>query len=243
MPSYVWALVLIGAVGFPLVTAAMFYRSVPRAAVVAAVVLEAWVVVTALLGAAGVYEQDPISVRPWLGAAIVGVFAAVLASTRIPAVARALADPDAPARLAAPHALRVLGVFFLLVLALGKLPAVFALPAGLGDMAVGITAPFIVRRLRGGSRRGAVWFNVLGIVDMVVAVTIGFLAGAGPTQLIPATPDTSAIGLLPLALIPTSVVPVAVALHVISLVRLRATRGSQVAQGRQTGPQPDPVAR
>lgn len=243
MPSYVWMLVLIGVVGFPLVTAAMFYREAPRVAVAAAVVLEAWVVVTALLTAAGAYEQDPVAVRPWIAVALVGVVAAVLVGARIPAVVRALAGPDTLARLAAPQTLRVVGVFFLVVLALGKVPAVFALPAGLGDMAVGIAAPFIVRRLRGGSTRGAVWFNVLGIVDLVVAVSIGFLAGAGPAQLLAVTPSTEAIGQLPLALIPTATVPLALGLHVISLLRLRGIRGSHVAQGRQTGPSPDPVAR
>ena len=146
-------------------------------------------------------------------------------------------------RLTVPHTLRVVGVFFLLAMALGQLPAVFALPAGLGDMAVGIAAPFVVRRLRTGVSRAAVWFNVLGIVDMVAAVTIGFLAGAGPLQLLDVTPSTEALGQLPLALIPTVVVPVALALHVISLLRLRDTRKPHVTQGRQTGLSPDPVTR
>jgi hypothetical protein len=243
MPGYIWTLVLIGVVGFPLVTAAMFYRVAPRVAVVAAIAAEAWVVVTALLSTAGVYEQDPVVVQPWIALAILGVGAAVVASTRIPAVARVLAAPATLARLTWPHTLRVVGVFFLLAMALGKLPAVFALPAGLGDMAVGFAAPFVVRRLRAGSTRGAVWFNVLGIADMVVAVAIGFLAGAGPTQLIHVTPSTDPIGELPLSLIATVVVPMAVALHVISLVRLRGTRRSHVAQGRQTGPMPAPVSR
>jgi hypothetical protein len=243
MPSYIWVLVLIGVVAFPLVTAAMFYRVAPRVAVVTAVVLEAWVVVSALLAAAGAYEQDPVVVQPWIAVAIVGVFAAVLIGARIPAVARALAGPDTITRLTAPHALRVLGVFFLLAMAIGRVPAVFALPAGLGDMAVGVAAPFVVRRLRAGSRRGVVWFNVLGIVDMAVAVSIGFLSGAGPAQLIHVTPPTDAIGQLPLALVPTVVVPLAVGLHVLSLLRLRGTRKPHVEQGRQTGLSADPVAR
>jgi hypothetical protein len=243
VPGYIWTLVLIGVIGFPLVTAAMFYRAAPRVAVVAAIVAEAWVAVTVWLSAAGVYEQDPVAVQPWIALAILGVGAAVVASTRIPAVARALAAPDTPARLTVPHTLRVVGVFFLLAMVLGKLPAVFALPAGLGDMAVGFAAPFVVRRLRAGSTRGAVWFNVLGIADMALAVAIGFLAGSGPTRLIDVMPATDPIGQLPLSLIATVVVPVGVALHVICLVRLRGTRRSHVAQRRQTGPMPAPVTR
>jgi len=69
-----------------------------------------------------------------------------------------------------------------------------------------------------------VWFNVLGIFDLVVAVGIGGLAGLGPGQLIHSSPSTLAVTLLPLVLIPAVGVPLAVALHVVSLLRLRERR-------------------
>lgn len=117
--------------------------------------------------------------------------------------------------------------------ALGELPAVFAVPAGLGDITVGVAAPFVAWRLScRGDRRGAVWFNVLGIVDLLVAVGIGFLAAPGPANLLSVTPSTAAIAMLPLVLIPTTAVPLAVALHVVSLRRLRATRPTPVAAVR-----------
>ena len=85
---------------------------------------------------------------------------------------------------------------FLIVAVLGKLPAAFVLPAGLGDMAIGVSAPFVARRLtRGTDRRatnGAVWFNIMGIVDLVVAVSLGLLAGLGPSPLLHVTPTTVA---------------------------------------------------
>jgi hypothetical protein len=144
-------------------------------------------------------------------------------------VSRILADPGTAARLALPQMFRGVGGTFLLVLALGQLPAAFALPAGLGDLAVGIAAPFVARRLRRGvAGRGALWFNVMGIADLVIAVATGFLTGEGPTQLLPAWPTSSsaAIALLPLALIPTTAVPLAVALHLVSLRKLRTDAGT-----------------
>ncbi|MFI9382765.1 hypothetical protein [Kutzneria sp. NPDC052558] len=243
MPDYIWALVLIGAIGLPTTTSALLYRRAPKVALAAGALLLAWLVGSALLAAAGFYRQDPTVVTPWIGVTVVVVLAALLAATRIPAVRQALAGPDIPARLAAVQTVRLVGVMFLLAMVLGRLPAVFALPAAFGDMAIGAAAPFIARRLRNGSDRGAVWFNVLGIVDHVVAIVIGFLAAVGPTQLLFVTPSTGEIGLLPLVLIPTVAVPLAMTLHVISLARLRGTRGTHVAQGRQTGPQADPVAR
>jgi len=110
----------------------------------------------------------------------------------------------------------------LVVLALGKLPAVFALPAGLGDMAIGIEAVFLARNLRRGvvGRRAVWYFNVLGLADLVVALVIGFAAAPAVVRLLIVSPSTEAISLLPLALIPATVVPLAAALHLLSLRRL-----------------------
>jgi hypothetical protein len=122
----------------------------------------------------GVYRQDPATPARGIGVAIVAVLAAALLATRIAVLSRILADTGMPARLAMPHTLRIAGAAFLVVWALGKLPAVFALLAGLGDLTVGVATPFVAHRLAsGGHRAGAVWFNILGLVDLVVAIGIG----------------------------------------------------------------------
>jgi hypothetical protein len=181
----------------------------------------AWIVVSAVLADGGAYRQSVSETRPWIGVAAGGALVATLIGTAIPAVGKALRSPGALPRLALPQTFRVVGVAFIIVMALGKLPAAFALPAGLGDIAVGIAAPFIARRLARGERSGATWFNILGILDLVVAVSIGFLAGLGPNRLLDISPSTADVALLPLALIPTTAVPLAVALHITSLIRLR----------------------
>ena len=225
LPSSVWALVLTGVIGIPAATSVMLYRSAEAAglgrriaaavAAAAAVVLGGWIVASSLLARAGVYHRGI-----GLGlAAFAAVLLGLLAATRLPTVARILAAPGTPARLAVPHTLRVVGVVFLLVMALGKLPAVFALPAGLGDLAIGLAAPLVARRLaRGGGQAMAVRFNRLGILDLAVAVTIAFLANLDSLGV---TPSTEALTLLPLALVATVAVPLAIALHIISLRRLR----------------------
>jgi hypothetical protein len=239
MDVIVWTVILVGFGAFALVTAIGLRRAAlaagsPRPTALAigsvfALGWLGWVVVSGLLGAAGVYRQDPAVARPWLLVAFFAVLATALLAARIPVVARALAGPDAPALLVAPQALRVVGGVFLLVMAAGELPPVFALPAGIGDVAVGVAAVFVARRLRAGTAgRGAVWFNRLGILDLVVALTIGTLAGLGPTRLLVVEPSTEAVGLLPLVLIPTAAVPLAVALHVLALARLRAAAPARV---------------
>jgi hypothetical protein len=243
LPSYVWVPVLAGVVAIPAAVCAALYRgavaaglgrrTATRVAAVAGIAAGGWLLADGLLADAGAYRQDPTTARPWIGVAFVGTLAAMLLATRIPVLARTLAAPGTPARLAWPQTLRVVGGVFLVVLALGKLPAVFAIPAGLGDIAVGLSAPFVARRLaRGTGRIGAIWFNLLGILDLAVAVSVGFLAGLGPSRLLHVTPSTEAIGLLPLVLIPTAAVPLAVALHLVSLRRLRiAARPVPTAAG------------
>ena len=230
LPSYVWALVLAGVIGIPAATCAMLHRGAVAAGVgrraatvvaaTAAAGLGGWVVVSGLLAGAGVYRQEPGEAVPWLPVAVSGTLISLLLATRIPLVTRVLADPGTLARLTLPHSLRVVGVVFLIVMAQGHLPAAFALPAGLGDIAIGVAAPFVARRLaRGTGRAGAVRFNVLGILDLIVAGIMGFLL----VGLVEVTPSTAPLTLLPLALILTVPVPLAVALHIVSLRRLRTS--------------------
>ena len=138
-PSYVWALVLIAAIGIPLTTAIALYRgglaarmhrrAAVAVAVVAASVLGGWFAVSSLLAGAGIYEFAETT--PWFGVAVAGTLIALLLSSSVPVVSRNLAAPGSLARLALPHTLRVAGIVFLIVMAQGALPGVFAWPAGL----------------------------------------------------------------------------------------------------------------
>jgi hypothetical protein len=245
LPGYIWPLILIGVVGIPVGTAVALRRGAiavgldrrtgTAVAVTTVAFLGAWLVASALLARAGLYRQDPAVATPWLPVALLGILAACLLATRIPVMSRILADPGMPARLALPQTFRIVGGTFLIVMALGQLPPVFAILAGVGDIAVGVAAPVIARRLAHGARKGAVWFNIMGIVDLVVAVGMGFLAGLGPTQVLHVSPSTLAVTVLPLVLIPTTAVPLALALHVVSLRRLRVTPRPDLA-GRPAAP-------
>jgi hypothetical protein len=141
----------------------------------------------------------------------------LLVLRRLPVAARALAAPGMVSRLELPHTPRVAGVAFLLYLALGQLPALFALPAGLGDIAAGIAAPLVAQARAGHGAPPALWFNAFGMTDLAVALTLGALTGF---QLLNVTPSSAPISELPLALIPTAIV-----LHITSVSALvRAPR-------------------
>jgi hypothetical protein len=62
------------------------------------------------------------------------------------------------------------------------------------------------------------WFNIFGILDLVIAMTLGGLTAYG---IVHVSPVNSALSVLPLALIPTVGVPMLFVLHILTLRRLR----------------------
>jgi len=116
------------------------------------------------------------------------------------------------------------GLGFLSLYAHGDLPGLFALPAGLGDMAVGFTAPWILLGLTREqsfvrSRRYVMW-NLLGILDLIVAVSMGVIC-SGFIRGLALNVTTGAMGQLPLVLIPAHMVPLFVMLHFTALTQAR----------------------
>jgi len=119
------------------------------------------------------------------------------------------------------------GLGFLSLYASHVLPWLFAFPAGLGDMAIGVTAPLIVLELMrrpsfAGTKRYQLW-NILGLVDFVVAVSTATLCSGlfpGITRLV-GNITTSPMTHLPLVLIPSYMVPFFAMLHFTALFQAR----------------------
>ena len=230
-PAYLWAITIAGPTAVAAVTCVVLYGGAERAGLgrrraallagAAAVLLGGWLTASAVIADHGWYRA-----LPWFPVAVAGFLGLLLALRRIPVVARALTAPGMVSRLELPHSFRVVeGMAFLLAMALGHLPALFALPAGLGDIAAGIAAPLVAYRLaQGTGRRAALWHNAFGMTDLVVALTLRALTGF---QLLNVTPSAAPITELPLALIPTATVPLFFALHITAvsaLVRAPRTR-------------------
>jgi hypothetical protein len=106
----------------------------------------------------------------------------------------------------------------------GTLPGVFGVPAGIGDTLTGLFAvPAAIAVATGTAqgRRAAIAWNVLGLADFTVAITLGAITSPGPFQLI--VPDVPSIGAgaYPGVLTPALVVPSSILLHALSLRQLR----------------------
>jgi len=169
--------------------------------------------------------RDPFAIAPAVPFFSVVPLALIgLALTLSPALRRVLASAPVPA-LIGVQAYRVIGAIFLVLYAQGQMPAHFALPAGWGDVAVGLAAPLVALALaRGmpGARALALSWVVFGLLDLAVAVGMGtgLLAPYLMPALGPRVPPVGAMGAFPLILVPSLAVPISVALHLTALVRL-----------------------
>lgn len=122
---------------------------------------------------------------------------------------------------------RVIGAMFLVLYMYGLLPGLFAYPAGLGDLAVGLSAPFVMLAVEQETphwQRQVLWLNIAGLADFAVAVATGALTSASSIGFF-VDPDARAnMGELPLSLIPTFAVPLWIVVHTISLLKLARRR-------------------
>jgi hypothetical protein len=118
---------------------------------------------------------------------------------------------------------RALGAIFLILSATGTLPRLFALPAGLGDVVVGLLAPVVGAAYARAPHKAAslvVAWNVLGLLDLTDALVTGFLT-APSRYALAVQPTSDLMTALPLVLIPVYLVPLAIVLHLASLAKLR----------------------
>lgn len=187
-----------------------------------ALVLAVWFALVVVLGAHGAFVTPPglIPIPIGLGVTVpLALFFAGLGLSR--AFHEFVATLDVRLTLGV-QAWRFAGLGFLALYTYDLLPGGFALPAGLGDIAIAATAPWVllavIRRPRFiAGRTFAVW-NALGILDLVVAVGTGTLssalAGVGDVS-------TAPMAQLPLLLVPAYFVPIFIMLHIAALMQGR----------------------
>ena len=219
IPVAVWQIVARGARGAGLTPAAR-----RRVSLGSALFLAGWALLALALAPApgSLVGQSPFVLTPLIPAFSVGGIGLALALIGLsPALRRALAEASLPA-LVGVQIYRVLGLQFVILVAMDQLPARFGLPAGWGDVAVGLAAPLValaLARQSRGARSAAIVWNALGLLDLFVAVGMG--TGRLPQLFGEQLPAAAAMGFYPLILVPTFAVPVAILLHIVALRRLR----------------------
>ena len=157
-------------------------------------------------------------------AAVVPPLLFLLAHRTLPAVRAWVASLDL-AVVVGLQAWRVVGFVFLATWLSGDAPALFAIPAGVGDIAVGafaVGAALAVARGAPGWRSQVRALNAWGLADFVMAFSLALLTMRGmPLALAGAPVPDDLIPTLPIILIPAFGVPAFAILHAIAWLRLK----------------------
>jgi hypothetical protein len=194
--------------------------------------LAVWFVAVFSASAAHLFKND--SAQVGLGVAVAALAPVIVFSLWFAASQefRNFALSLNPKILTSVQVWRIVGFTFLLLEARNVLPAIFALPAGYGDMFIGATAGFAAWKLaEPAHRNGFIFWQALGILDLVTAVSLGTTA----RLLDPHAPSMLAMTVLPLSLIPTFLVPLSLMLHVICIVQARAWKAASQARRQTSG--------
>ena len=193
----------------------------------AAGILGVWFVFSLTASALHLFKTDPSQPPIPIGLAALIPVVAFLFWFASSAPFRSFALALNPRTLTMVQSWRVAGFVFLVLHAYGILPAVFALPAGWGDIAIGATAPLAAIRLANPQwRKSFILWQVLGVTDLVMAVALGATAGLLDPHGIPTAPMT----VLPLSLIPTFAVPLLLIFHIICIAQARGWREQEHAR-------------
>jgi hypothetical protein len=178
--------------------------------------LGGWLAAAAAAVGFGAFARAPAIALP---RTVIGAAAIVLGTLLGRARGRRWADAVAPAHLAWFHAWRLVpGAAFLVLYARGALPWGFAVPGGIGDIAIALSTPaaaWAARRQTHAARTLFLAWSVLGFADLANVVAHAMLSTRA---------DPSSMHLLrelPLGLLPTFAVPLTFAAHVLAFWRMR----------------------
>jgi hypothetical protein len=183
-----------------------------------------WLAVVWNLAVNGVFQPVPgVASLPKLPIAIFApVIIGLFVLLRSKSIA-ALLDATPASWLVALQVYRIFGGIFLVNWVNGTVAGAFAWPAGIGDMLTGIMALPVALRLASGAENGrsaAIAWNIFGLFDFAVAITMGTLSAPGPLQIFGLDIPASLVA-YPIVLIPAFAVPSSILLHALSIRQLR----------------------
>jgi hypothetical protein len=195
----------------------------------------AWIGLATAAGEAGALTFSPQHPVPLVGLFIAVPLATAAALWLSSARFRAALMAIPMTLLIGLNALRLVGVLFLALAAVGRLSGPFPYSAGLGDMLTALLAvPLAARLARGLPARIALW-NLFGALDLLLAVGLGLTSAQGsPMQIFHVGVGSEAVQFLPFSLVPTVLVPFYLILHGVIAAQL-AGAGKRIGVTSQHG--------
>lgn len=191
---------------------------------IAAITLVGWYGLVVLIGRTGFFATNPLFF-PFIIFGFVGLFIILKWIYQSPAVRQVFATIPL-SWLHGVQILRLMGYGFLTAAALRLLPTEFAIPTGIGDMAIGLTAPifaYLSTKKTAFAQKATIVWNYLGIADLILAISLGVVTFPKPFQLLPTEVVTPNIALFPFVIVPLFAVPVSIMIHLFAIRRLNQT--------------------
>ena len=174
----------------------------------------AWLVAAIALGACGALQHLR---PPGPQVVLVTLTGALLIAWRLNKAFSVWLDALDLRAIVALHLSRFVGIYFLFLYGKGELPFALAVPGGWGDILVATAAGFLLLcwSSLARDRRWLVIWNLMGFVDIIfVVATAAKHALTDPASMV-------ALLRLPLSLLPTFLVPLIIASHLLIFIRLR----------------------
>ncbi len=197
----------------------MYKRNAPSRGGWAALLL--WFLVAFAIGALGLLAYAPVPPPAIAGGLTVALLIAIASSPSMRRHVRSFGLRS----FVAFHATRVAaGAYFLVLYARGVLPAEFAVPAGWGDIVVGVAAVVVAAScipMRAAWQQIAllIW-NAAGLVDIVFVLSSGIRLFLRDAAVLARFTE------LPMSLLPTFVVPIVLVTHLLIFIWWRDARAA-----------------
>lgn len=122
------------------------------------------------------------------------------------------------------HSWRMLGVGFVMVYSVGALPALFALPAGIGDAITAVWAMLLayfmlVKKSTVNKRQILAW-NTFGLLDFVIVVGLGVSTQTDAVLYGMSEVSSDVLATFPFVIVPAFLVQVFILTHIIIYLQL-----------------------
>ncbi len=183
-----------------------------------------WFAAACLGGLTGIVNQPgrpPLPLLGFIALPILGFVTAYFVSASF----RAFTNTISLTLLVGSHLWRFVGLGFVIGWLKGVLPAGFGVPAGFGDIIAALGVLALLPGLRKGmaSRGWLLAWNTWGLLDLVLAITMGLLYSNSSLGILSRGGVTTELMVtFPVSLIPTFFVPLFLLLHALTFKRIAA---------------------
>ncbi len=230
MPSMVFGALLFLFSGWLVINRSLYSLDMPKMkrvviSLLAGVILLSWFAVAAMMGMEGFFTKVTFLI-PNIGSMFLPILIGaglLLSSTTFQKIVNGMP----PHWIIGMQTSRLMGYAFLVLYSMRLMPGEFAIPAGVGDIIVGITAPIVaylyVRKKPYSNNLAIVW-NFIGLGELCLAIILGFLTSPTPYQLLALDLPNDLLFMFPVVLVPTFAVPLSILFHLFCLSALLKKR-------------------